>query len=105
MRLGFIALLSRDQPMAIGDTLNPDCTVRACRIPQLFMSILAQQLHPVVIAALIACRASLRRRESLASMSRTRTGISQTWNRDGRACCDPSAALVEHPAILNEHEK
>ena len=91
--------------MAIGDTLNPDCTVRACRIPQLFMSILAQQLHTVVIAALIACRASLRRRESLASMSRTRTGISRDWNRDGRAYHESGAALAEHPTILNEHEK
>ena len=51
MRLGFIALLSRNWPMAIGDSLSPDCTVRACRVPLLFMSILAQRLHPAVVAS------------------------------------------------------
>ena len=67
--------------------------------------ILAKRLHPTVVAARIACRASLRLCRPLASMSRTRTGISRDWNRDGRACHEPGAALVEHPTILNEHEK
>ena len=43
MQLGFTALLSRDWPMAIGDSLNPNCTVRAFRMPRLFMSTLAQR--------------------------------------------------------------
>ena len=47
MRLGFIALLSR----ALGDSLNPDCTARACRMPRLFMSILVKRLHPAVVAS------------------------------------------------------
>ena len=63
--------------MAIGDSLNPDCTVRASGMPRLFMSILAQRLHPLGVAARIECRASLRWRESLAGMSRTRTSISR----------------------------
>ena len=105
MRLGFIALLSRDWPMALGDSLNPDCTARTCLVPLLFMSILAKRLHPNVVAARIACRAYLRWRESLASMSRTRTGISRDWNRAGRACHESGTALIEHLAILNEHEK
>jgi len=83
MRLGFIALLSRDWPMALGDSLNPDCTARTCRVPLLFMSILAKRLHPVVVAARIAYRPPLRWRQSLASMSRTRTGISRAWTRLG----------------------
>ena len=64
-------------------------------MPRLFMSILAKRLHPTVVAARIACRASLRWRGSLASMSRTRTGISRDWNRAGRACHElaPDKAL------------
>ena len=58
MRLGFIALLSRDSHIAIGDSLNPDCTVRACLVPLLFMSILARPLHPVVVAS-VDCMSSI----------------------------------------------
>ena len=108
MRLGFIALLSRDWPMALGDSLNPDCTARTCRVPLLFMSILAKRLHPVVVATRIAYRPPLRWRQSLASMSRTRTGSRETerdWNCVGRACHESGVTLVEHLTILSEHEK
>ena len=44
--------------MAVGDSLNHDCTVRACRVPLLFMSILTQRLHPVVIAS-VDCMSSI----------------------------------------------
>ena len=44
-------------------------------------------------------------REPLAGMSRTRTSTSRDWNLAGRACHEPGAALVDHPAILDEHEK
>ena len=77
-------------------------------MPRLFMSILAKRLHPTVVAARIACRASLRWREPLASMSRTRTGSRETerdWNCVGRACHESGVTLVEHLTILSEHEK
>ena len=58
MRLGFIALLSRDWPMALGDSLNHDCTVRACRVPRLFKSIFSKRLNPAVIAS-VDCMSSI----------------------------------------------
>ena len=92
MRLGFIVLLSRDWPMALGDSLNPDCTARTCRVPLLFMSILAKRLHPVVVAARIAYRPPLRWRQSLASLNETGiasdeyvTSLASHWSSISRA--------------------
>ena len=71
--------------MAIGNSLNPDCTVRACRTPRLFMSILAKRLHPAVAAARTACRASLR--------------CENHWP----ACHEPERAPRETGISLDEH--
>ena len=43
--------------MALGDSLNPDCTARACRVPLLFMSIFAKRLNPAVVAS-VDCTSS-----------------------------------------------
>ena len=71
--------------MAIGNSLNPDCTVRACRTPRLFISILAKRLHPAVAAARTACRASLR--------------CENHWP----ACHEPERAPRETGISLDEH--
>ena len=71
--------------MAIGNSLNPDCTVRACPMPRLFMSILAKRLHPAVAAARTACRASLR--------------CENHWP----ACHEPERAPRETGISLDEH--
>ena len=71
--------------MAIGNSLNPDCTVRACRTPRLFMSILAKRLHPAVAAARTACRAPLR--------------CENHWP----ACHEPERAPRETGISLDEH--
>ena len=96
MRLGFIALLSRDWPMAIGDSLNPDCTVRACRVPLLFMSILAQRLHPVVVAS-ADCMSSISTFVSITGEHVTnQNGHLARLERAARACHESGAALIEH---------
>ena len=104
MRLGFIALLSR----ALGDSLNPDCTARACRMPRLFMSILAKHLHPVVIAS-VDCfeyiRGNADHWRSCHEPERASREPERDWNRAGRACHESGGTLIEHLAILNEHEK
>ena len=88
MRLGFIALLSRDWLIAIGDSLSPDCTARACFVPLLFMSILAQRLHPVVVASV----------DCLSSTSEVTPTIDEhDTNMDGYV-----TNLLEHLSNLNE---
>ena len=78
--------------MALGDSLNPDCTARTCRVPLLFMSILAKRLHPVGVAARIAYRPPLRWRQSLASLNETGiasdeyvTSLASHWSSISRA--------------------
>ena len=88
MRLGFIALLSRDWPMALGDSLNPDCTARACRVPLLFMSIFAKRLNPAVVAS-VDCMSS--------TSEVTPTIDEHDTNMDGYV-----TNLLEHLPNLNE---
>ena len=74
--------------MAIGDPLNPDCTVRTCRVPLLFMSILAHRLHPVVVASM----------DCMSSISEATPTIDEHGtNMDGYA-----TNLLEHLPNLNE---
>ena len=82
--------------MAIGNSLNPDCTVRACRMPRLFISILAQRLHPVVVAS-ADCMSSIsafmsitgghvtNQNEHLARLESRWTSMSRAWCHTGRA--------------------
>ena len=88
MRLGFIALLSRDWPMALGDSLNPDCTARTCCVPLLFMSIFAKRLNPAVIAS-VDCMSS--------TSEVTPTIDEHDTNMDGHV-----TNLLEHLPNLNE---
>ena len=96
MRLGFIALLSRDWPMAIGDSLSPDCTARACRVPLRFMSILAKLSHPVAIAS-VDCMSSISAYVSITGEYVTnQNGHLTRLERAARACHESGAALIEH---------
>ena len=88
MRLGFIALLSRDWPMALGDSLNHDCTVRACRVPRLFKLIFAKRLNPAVVASV----------DCMSSISEVTPTIDEhDTNMDGYV-----TNLLEHLPNLNE---
>ena len=46
--------------MAIGNSLNPDCTVRACRVSRLLKAILPNGCILSFVESWISCRASLR---------------------------------------------
>ena len=105
MRLGFIALLSRDWPMALGDSLNPDCTARVCRVPLLFMSILAQRSHPVVVAS-ADCMSSISAPVSITGEHFTNQNEHLARLESRRASMSRAGtALIEHPTILSEYEK
>ena len=82
--------------MAIGDSLNPDCTVRACRVPLLFMSILAQRLHPVVIAS-VDCMSSIPAFMSITGEHVTnQNGHLARLNETGIASDEHVTSLVSH---------
>ena len=74
--------------MALGDSLNPDCTARACRVPLLFMSIFAKRLNPVVVAS-VDCMSS--------TSEATPTIDEHDTNMDGYV-----TNLLEHLPNLNE---
>ena len=74
--------------MALGDSLNHDCTIRACRVPRLFKSIFAKRLNPAVVAS-VDCMSSI--------SEVTPTTDEHDTNMDGYA-----TNLLEHLPNLNE---
>ena len=97
--------------MAVADSLNPDCTVRACRVPLLFMSILASTVAPCryCVRGLHVehlrgnadnCRVCHEPERVSHEPARAPPESERNWNLAGRKCHEPGVTLVEHPASM-----